>query len=101
MWASHFHCENYHKKYTDACALYTINCTQILCSRYRDKDQSCSDINDFICFDDDSCKKSARCNGEFDCLNGEDECWCPLDTVDDHAVYRYIISQFRIHTNVY
>ncbi|CAF3598312.1 unnamed protein product [Rotaria sp. Silwood1] len=87
MWGFHFRCGNHHISYPNACDRLS-NCTQILCTHYRDKNESCSDINDFICLGDDHCKKNARCNGKFDCFHGEDEYWCPSGTLNNHIRYR-------------
>ena len=88
MWGFHFHCGNEHEVYTTACN-DQLQCPQILCSRYRDQDGSCSDTNDFICLDDDQCKKNARCDGNVDCSNGEDEYWCRSGTMNDRVRYRH------------
>jgi hypothetical protein len=87
MWGFHFRCGNYHILYPNACNERS-NCTQILCSHDRDKDGSCSDPKDFICRNDDHCEKNAQCNGKVDCLNGEDEYWCPSGTIGNQARHR-------------
>ena len=87
MWGFHFLCGTDHKSYADACNKL-LNCSQPLCSYYHDKDGSCSAFNDFICLGNDSCKKNARCNGKFECMNGEDEYWCPSGTLANRMIYR-------------
>jgi hypothetical protein len=87
MWGFHFRCENDHIIYPDACKQRS-DCTQILCSSYRDKNGPCSDTKDFVCLGDDHCKKNVRCNGIRDCLNGEDEYWCPSGTLGNQVKYR-------------
>ncbi|CAF3372263.1 unnamed protein product [Rotaria socialis] len=87
MWGFHFRCRNDHKRYIDACDRWD-NCTHILCSNYHDKNGSCSGPKDFICPGDDHCKKNARCNGTLECLNGEDEYWCPSSFVQEGGTYR-------------
>jgi hypothetical protein len=87
MWGFNFRCENGHINYQNACN-QRINCTQIFCPHYRDKDGSCSFSKDFICLEDDHCKKNAWCDGKFDCLNGEDEYWCPSGTLVNQEDYR-------------
>ncbi|CAF1139291.1 unnamed protein product [Adineta steineri] len=87
MWGLHLNCEDVHIAYTDACEK-PRNCNRILCSRYRDKNGLCNEAKDFVCLENDHCKKNSRCNGKFDCLNGEDEYWCPADFVTD-LTYRF------------
>ena len=87
MWGFHFRCGNDHISYPTACEQRS-DCTQILCSNYRDKNESCSDPKDFICLEDNHCKKNARCDGRFDCLNGEDEYWCPSGSLVNQLKYR-------------
>jgi hypothetical protein len=86
MLGFNFRCGNDHTSYPYAC-YRPRNCTHILCSFYRDKDGSCSDSKDFICLEDDHCKKNARCNEIFDCLNGEDEYWCVSGTLSNQMRY--------------
>jgi hypothetical protein len=88
MWGFHFRCESVDKKYQHACYLGN-NCSEILCSKDRDKTGSCSDTKDFICLGDDHCKKNARCDGKLDCFHGEDEYWCLSSTFGDENLYRF------------
>ena len=100
MWGFHFRCTNDDRTYLDACNRWS-NCTEILCSYYRNKDRSCSDTKDFICLEDDHCKKNARCNGERDCSNGEDEYWCPSGTHENQVTYRHSkVQSLRDSTQV-
>ncbi|CAF1457476.1 unnamed protein product [Adineta steineri] len=41
---------------------------------YKDE-LNCNEYNDVMCLNG-TCLRNARCNGEWDCLNGEDEYWC-------------------------
>jgi hypothetical protein len=86
MWGFDFRCRSNHNPYYDACSL-TNNCTEILCSSYRNR--SCSGRIDFICFGDNICRKNARCNGIFDCYHGEDEYWCPSGSLANQNDYRF------------
>jgi hypothetical protein len=100
MWGFHFRCGNDHIIYPDACdPTVRYNCSNILCSSYRDKDKSCSNNNDFICPEDNFCKQKARCDGNFDCVNGEDEYWCSYGTIENQIRYRgekkFILLQQR------
>ena len=100
MWGFHLKCGNYHKTYTSACDTNLgNNCTNILCSSYRDTHGSCSGVNDFICLEDNRCNKNARCNGMFDCSYGEDEYLCPTGSPTNRDQYRLdkiIISKEQI-----
>ncbi|CAF4374171.1 unnamed protein product [Rotaria socialis] len=87
MWGFHFRCGSEHRSYVEFCS--TLNCTEILCSKYRDKDGSCSNKKDAICHGDDRCKKNARCDGIVDCEDGEDEYWCPSGSLNDQRSYRF------------
>ena len=87
MWGFNFRCGNDHMSYSDACNRLH-NCTQILCSAYRDRDGSCSHPQDFICLSDNHCKKNARCDRKFDCVNGEDEYWCLSNGFGNLMIYR-------------
>ena len=88
MWGFNFRCGNDYTSYPNACD-QSGNCTNILCSKYRDKHGSCSDMKDFICLDENDCKKNVRCNEEFDCFNGEDEYWCVFGTRENQIRYRH------------
>jgi hypothetical protein len=96
MWGFHFRCGIDDTIYSDAC-LNRSDCTQILCPHYRDKDGSCSDRKDFICLEDNHCKKSAWCNEEVDCSHGEDEYWCPSGTISNQLKYRF--DKGRLYRN--
>ncbi|CAM4839671.1 unnamed protein product [Rotaria magnacalcarata] len=87
MWGFHFRCGSDHRGYVEFCS--RLNCTEILCSKYRDKDGSCSNMKDAICHRDDRCKKNARCDGIVDCEDGEDEYWCPSGSLNDQISYRF------------
>jgi hypothetical protein len=90
MWGFHFRCGIHHKTYLQAChQSKTNNCTDFLCSVYRDKDGSCSAEKDFFCLEDNQCKKGVRCNGNFECFHGEDEYWCPSGSFQNQERYRY------------
>ena len=90
MWGFHAQCGSVHRRYSDACIPNTINnCSNILCSRYRDKNNSCSNEKDFICPENSQCKKNGRCNGKFDCPHGQDEYWCPSGSYANQAHYRF------------
>jgi len=70
MWGFHAQCGRVHRRYTDTCIISTnIYCSDVLCSRFRDKDGSCSDEKDFLCIKDNQCKKNKRCDGNFDCAH--------------------------------
>jgi hypothetical protein len=88
MWGFHLRCGNNYISYPTACEQRS-NCTQILCSHYRDEDGSCSGIYDAICLNDSICKKNARCDGKYDCSNGEDEYWCAPFPLTNSIEYRY------------
>jgi hypothetical protein len=87
MWGFFLGCENNYTIYPDACNKRN-NCTQILCSKYRDKNGSCFEKKDFICLENDRCEKNAWCDGKLDCSNGEDEYWCPPGTLNNQIKYR-------------
>ncbi|UJR12875.1 hypothetical protein I4U23_017049 [Adineta vaga] len=87
MWGYYFNCGNEHIIYPDACHQQS-GCDQILCSHYRDNDGSCSGMNDFICLGENHCRKNARCDQKFDCLNGEVEYWCVFGTMNNQMKYR-------------
>ncbi len=104
MWSFHFRCGNDHEIYSDSCNPRG-NCTQILCSSYRAKNGSCSDTKDFLCLGDDHCTKNIRCNNKRDCLNGDDEYWCPSGTLDNQIRYRQSKMQssrqsMKFHFNI-
>jgi hypothetical protein len=95
MWGFHFRCGNDHETYAHACAeQITKNCSDILCSKYRDNNGLCSSDKDFICFNDSQCKKNVRCDGKIDCFQGEDEYWCPSGSFQNLIQYRFSKTQF-------
>lgn len=105
MWGFHFQCHNVDMVYTQACRQdRMINCTDQVCSLYRDKDGSCSDEKDFICLNDNQCQKGIRCNGISECSHGEDEYWCPKGSFENHQRYRYdkymIIKQQNVNVQL-
>ncbi|CAF1172971.1 unnamed protein product [Adineta ricciae] len=87
-WGFQFQCADDYRTYRDVCSNGKVNCTDIVCAKYRDKVGVCSDINDFICFEDNRCRKNARCNKVVDCSFGEDEYWCPQSSAINIDAYR-------------
>jgi hypothetical protein len=74
---------------------------------YRSENRSCSNEKDVVCLNG-SCILNARCNGELECLYGEDEYRCSstsLDTVN--PTYRWRKALFKqqqlqqIQSNIY
>jgi hypothetical protein len=88
MRGFHLRCGNDYILYPNTCNQQD-NCTDILCSHYRDRQRSCFDRKDFVCLKDDYCQKNIWCNKKFDCLNVEDEYWCQYGTSDNQITYRY------------
>jgi hypothetical protein len=90
MWGSHFRCGTQDHTYPHACTQNDNEiCTDLLCSKYRDTNGSCSNAYDFICFKDEQCKKNGRCNRIVECSDGEDEYWCPFTSYIDQENYRF------------
>ncbi|CAM4826788.1 unnamed protein product [Rotaria magnacalcarata] len=89
MWGFHAQCGNSSRTRTVACDNDPkMNCSVVLCSRFRNKDGLCSAEKDFLCLEDSQCKKDARCDGIFDCTHGEDEYWCPSGSFQNQMYYR-------------
>ncbi|CAF0759117.1 unnamed protein product [Adineta steineri] len=89
MLGFHFTCKNNTFPYTDGCdSVKENNCTEILCPNHRNDLGRCSGIKDVRCLESDQCERNARCNGERDCIHGEDEYWCASGTIHDQVFYR-------------
>ncbi|CAF0722474.1 unnamed protein product [Adineta steineri] len=89
MLGFHFTCKNNTFSYTDGCdSVKENNCTEILCPNHRNDLGRCSGIRDVRCLESDQCERNARCNGERDCIHGEDEYWCASGTIHDQVFYR-------------
>jgi hypothetical protein len=84
-----FHCGNKQcSDYESLCQEKSESCRSKILCYYKSKNQSCSATMDVVCLDG-SCKKSARCNGKFECSYGEDEHWCPLTETIEDTKYKY------------
>jgi hypothetical protein len=88
MWGYGVRCGNKTVHYADACEIRGEQCGYIYCPNKLS--QSCSGRRDAVCIDDHRCVPDGRCDGERDCLHGEDEYWCPpVYNSHDQTKYRY------------
>ncbi|CAF1424689.1 unnamed protein product [Adineta steineri] len=85
----------------DKCQFYTNAClhgdclTSLLCF-YRSENTSwCSKEKDVICLNG-TCIPDGRCDKIHQCLHGEDEHWCTLDTSTSDIYYRYNKKSFQL-----
>ncbi|CAF4213936.1 unnamed protein product [Rotaria sp. Silwood2] len=82
-------CENTFIHHRFACLDVVVhNCTQVLCSKHRDENKTCSGNSDFICLVNNKCMKNVRCDGKPDCPHGEDEYWCDFSMGQSQFSYR-------------
>ncbi|CAF4411452.1 unnamed protein product [Rotaria sp. Silwood2] len=82
-------CENTILAHQYACLDgYAHNCKQVLCSKHRDENKTCSGGFDFICLGNNKCMKNVRCDGKPDCPQGEDEYWCDFSMGAGQFTYR-------------
>ena len=105
MWGFHFQCGNNHKTYSQICRQNELmECTDLVCSVYQDRNGSCSNENDFFCLDDNQCHKNIRCNAKSECSHREDEYWCPLGSLENQQRYRFdkwmIIKKQNLQLNL-
>ena len=87
----------------DQCTPYALACqkmhacaTSLLCS-YRSENSSwCSGYKDVVCLNG-TCVQNARCDGNHQCLHGEDEHWCQQrDSLTERMLYRYAKAQNKL-----
>ena len=66
-------CGQYHIKYSVVCE--TDACNDSKLCWYKRNTGACSGLQDMVCLNG-RCAKNARCNGIYECPEGEDEYWC-------------------------